>query len=113
MGYVTKDLQQLNISQIDLILFHHPCSTNASNVAVWGFLQTAVKQKLVRSIGISNFNAGQMAALLEMTAKDPSIVPPSVNQCGMHTGGYVVHTCVSYTRSTLCALHSVHCPRCL
>ena len=85
MGYVTKDLQQLNVTTIDLMLFHHPCSSNASNVAVWGFLQSAVKQKMVRSIGISNFNAGQMAALLEMTAKDPTIVPPSVNQCGMHS----------------------------
>ena len=63
------------MKQLDLVLVHHPAKTDAENIALWQGLEQALAQNLTRSIGLSNFNAAQITALLKIAK-----VPPAVNQ---------------------------------
>ena len=60
---------------VDLLLLHFPGSETA-NAEAWAALEAALAANQTRSIGVSNFNASQLAAL-KKTAK---VWPPAVNQ---------------------------------
>ncbi|XP_054160698.1 9,11-endoperoxide prostaglandin H2 reductase-like [Oppia nitens] len=72
-------LQKLNLTYLDLMLLHSPASDEI-NRQVWSGLEEAVQQKLVRSIGVSNFNIKQLETLLKTS---PRIVP-AINQVESH-----------------------------
>ena len=71
-----EDGKELKVRQLALVLVHHPAKTDAENIALWQGMEQALAQNLTRSIGLSNFNAAQITALLKVAK-----VPPAVNQC--------------------------------
>lgn len=54
---IKTDLQQLGTDYADLVLLHAPEQIGPQ----WAALEEALEMNLTRSIGISNFNANQMA----------------------------------------------------
>jgi len=103
---IKQSLQQLEVDYIDLMLLHRPCQqlkkkcsldpgaaatqgnctgpdlikdSTAANNALWEGMQHAQKLGLVRSIGVSNYNAQELAALEGAV--------PVVNQCEMSVLG--------------------------
>lgn len=89
---IESDLQQLGLPQVDLVLIHRPtpypghpeqCQDAEQRAATWEGLEEALKAGKTRAIGVSNFNATELAALLE-TAK----VTPAVNQCQLSVGSH-------------------------
>lgn len=76
--YVQADLAQLQVKQVDLVLLHAPCPNNpAGNDALWKGLEQALAAGLTRAIGVSNYNAAEIAQLKVTTTK------PALNQCRM------------------------------
>lgn len=103
LASVRQSLKNLGVDVIDMILLHRPCQqfaqkcsiaaklTNcsgpspiadpaAANNALWKGLQDAKALGLVRSIGVSNYFAGELAALEGEV--------PAINQCEMSVQGY-------------------------
>ena len=64
LAKVKDDLQQLGLTQADLILLHNP-TTKASNAKLYAELEQALEQGLTRAIGISDFSKQQVVDLLE------------------------------------------------
>merc|ERR1712031_35190 len=79
---VEADLEQLG-TWADLILLHWPCATMEDTIAAYKQLEPLVENGKARSIGISNFNASLIDALLKEVT-----VPPAVNQCGFSIGNH-------------------------
>lgn len=73
---VQHSLKQMNLSYIDLVLVHWP---HEDWKAIYAGLEEAFDQKLVRSIGVSNFSPQNIEELMK-TAK----VKPAVNQINIH-----------------------------
>lgn len=71
LNYVRDSLRQLRLDYVDLVLLHGPCSfahppvanAKASNNALWQGLEIAKAMGLTRAIGVSNFNATELAEL--------------------------------------------------
>jgi len=86
--YMKDNLAQLGVSYVDLALLHHPCPgrTGAAgdeptiDGALWKGLLQAQKAGMVKSVGVSNYDATQLAAV------DWNGTVPSVNQCHMSVG---------------------------
>lgn len=79
---ILEDLRELNMTYVDLTLIHFPCDTVTGNQAVWKGLQQAKAQGHTRAIGVSNFKANDIKALLS----DAKAEVPSVNQCELAVG---------------------------
>jgi len=83
---MAENLAQLGVAYVDLALLHHPCdrgdpSTEPKiDTALWTGLVAAQKAGLVKSIGVSNYDAAQLAAVSWGPVK------PAVNQCHMSVG---------------------------
>ena len=60
------DVQQLGLSQVDLVLQHFPCMTDAENQAVWTGLVEAKAQGLTRAIGVSHFSQSQLESIMSL-----------------------------------------------
>jgi len=73
---IHNSLKSLNVTYLDLVLVHFPHGDYAET---YKGLEDAFNQKLVRSIGISNFDRAQIDHVLK-TAK----VKPAVNQINIH-----------------------------
>ena len=74
---ITKTQTNTHLGPVDLILLHWPCTTAESTLAAYRGLEAALAAGKTKAIGVSNFNASLLAALLpEMEVK------PAVNQCG-------------------------------
>ena len=106
-------VRRLGVEQIDLYLVHWP---EGGATRAWAGLERARERGLARSIGVSNFSAADLDAVIAATA-----IPPAVNQvefnpqhyrralldaCGRHhvaaeaysplgTGRYVADTTVA------------------
>ncbi|MDR1387461.1 MAG: aldo/keto reductase [Propionibacteriaceae bacterium] len=78
---VVESLWRLGVEQIDLCLIHWPNPGRDLYVEAWQALIEARQEGLVRSIGVSNFTAGQLDRLIERTG-----VTPAVNQIEVHPG---------------------------
>jgi len=102
LSYVEQDLQQLNVSSVDLVLIHspgygtapvgqpvgcwghQPCCMNASQLQdTWRGLETALAKNLTKAIGVSNFRTEHLEDVAA-TAK----TLPAVNQCQMYVGSH-------------------------
>lgn len=82
LAYVYEDLKELELKYVDLLLMHDPCAHDVRGTqATWRALQIARARGLTRAIGVSNFNIGDINAVLAMGG-----VPPAVNQCRMSVG---------------------------
>jgi 2,5-diketo-D-gluconate reductase A len=75
---VRADLAQLKVSQVDLVLLHAPCKSDATNAKLWQGMEQALALNLTRAIGVSNFGKAALGALLSAAT-----VKPAVNQCQM------------------------------
>lgn len=86
LARVQDDRDQLKVGDrpLDLVLLHHPAASPAENRALWTGLEQAVRQNLVRAIGVSNFNHVQIDALLRGGGGG---IRPAVNQCELSVGG--------------------------
>ncbi|CAG9791334.1 unnamed protein product [Diatraea saccharalis] len=77
-----SSLNRLKLDYVDLYLIHWPVSVNSMGedmkidfVETWRGMEAAVKEGLVKSIGVSNFNEEQLTRLLQN-----AIIKPVVNQ---------------------------------
>ena len=66
LAAVKADVQQLGLTQVDLVLQHFPCSSDAENQAVWTALVEAKASGLTRAIGVSHFSQAQLQAIMSM-----------------------------------------------
>ena len=67
-----QSLRRLGVDQVDLYLVHWP---QGGPVRAWSGMERARERGLTRSIGVSNFGASDLAAVLAAGA-----IPPVVNQ---------------------------------
>lgn len=90
---VAQSLKNLDLKYIDLVLIHSPISfkdghdlwpidskgnfitSNIDYLETWKGLEKTVKNKWVRSIGLSNFNSQQVLRVI-----NNSVIKPTVNQ---------------------------------
>lgn len=74
LDVVKTDLKQLGVDYVDLVLLHMPINVAGQ----YAGLEQALSQNLTRSIGVSNFDAAQLADLAKTAT-----TTPAVNQCEM------------------------------
>ena len=67
-----QSLRRLGVDQVDLYLVHWP---QGGPVRAWPGMERARDRGLARSIGVSNFSAGDLSAVMSAAA-----IPPVVNQ---------------------------------
>ena len=72
-------LQELGVAYLDLLLIHSPKLGRKKTVELWRGLGDLKERGLVRSIGVSNMNDGEISDLIEATG-----VAPEVNQIQFH-----------------------------
>ena len=95
LKYIKKDLQQLGLKYVDLVLIHSPCysgfpssgcdhATATDIQDAWKGMMDAKKLNLARSIGVSNFLEKDIQPILDL--KDA--IKPSLNQCEMYVGAH-------------------------
>jgi len=90
--FIQDSLRDFQLSYIDLVLVHWPCSLDYDLFkqgtfrrnkiplsTVWGTLEQLVDEGLVRSIGVSNFNIAILHDLLCW-----SRIKPCMNQVELH-----------------------------
>lgn len=70
-----KNLAELQLDYVDLMLIHRPAETDEMNEALWRGLITACHEGKIRDIGVSNFSEAQIQSLIDRTG-----VKPVVNQ---------------------------------
>ena len=83
LAAVRRDLQQLGLPRVDLIMHHFPCDRLEGTVAVWRGLVQARELGLARAIGVSHYGAKELDAV---AAVGKGL--PAVNQCAMQVGGH-------------------------
>lgn len=71
--------RRLGVEYVDLYLIHWPVPANGRYVDAWKALVELQKEKRVRSIGVSNFNADHLKRIVDATG-----VTPAVNQVELH-----------------------------
>ncbi|MEO8851411.1 MAG: aldo/keto reductase [Allobranchiibius sp.] len=76
---IRSSLVALDVDYIDLHLIHWPNPSVGKYVEAWRALVEAREEGLVRSIGVSNFTAEHLKAVI-----DDSGVTPAVNQIELH-----------------------------
>jgi diketogulonate reductase-like aldo/keto reductase len=104
---VKIDIDQLNVSYIDLVLHHFPRDSDTENKAIWSGLVEAKAQGLVRSIGVSHYTIKNLESIASL-----NIGIPSVNQCKLYVGFHddvTIDYCKSHniTYEAFSALHYV------
>lgn len=90
---IHKQLADLDIEYLDLMLIHCPTPWRLfshkesrpnfykENIDVWRAMREAYDKKLIRAIGVSNFNVDDLKNLINETG-----VKPTVNQIQYHIG---------------------------
>ena len=78
LANIQLDVKQLQVDYVDLLLLHGPCHSAAQINAMWSGAEEALKAGIVKSIGVSNFNAAQLAEIKG--------TKPAANQCYMTMG---------------------------
>jgi 2,5-diketo-D-gluconate reductase A len=80
---IKHDLQNLGLGYVDLMLIHWPCDTVEETMAAYRALEDMHAAGKARAIGVSNFNATMVDAVVQ-AAK----VKPAINQCGFSIAGH-------------------------
>lgn len=84
LAYVREDLRELRAMRVDLMLMHFPCEGDVERTqATWRGLQEAAARGWARAIGVSNFKAEDISAVLALGG-----TPPAVNQCRFSVGDH-------------------------
>lgn len=67
-----KNVGELGVGHVDLMLIHRPPQTDVG-VDLWHGLIRAKRDGLVKDIGVSNYSAGMIVALIEATGEVPAV----------------------------------------
>ena len=78
------DFDVLGLEYVDLMLLHWPCDTLKDTLAAYRALESLVAHGQARAIGVSNFNASALDALLAQ----PLEMRPVVDQVGYSIAGH-------------------------
>ncbi|NLW15622.1 MAG: aldo/keto reductase [Erysipelothrix sp.] len=78
---VQMSLDALNTDYIDMYLIHHSWDNMAQMLKVWDVLETFVDKKIIKSIGVSNFDIDTLKTLHGYAR-----IKPAVNQIESHPG---------------------------
>ena len=76
---MAENIAQLGVEYVDLALLHHPCDRGAPNAepkidtALWAGLVAAQKAGIVKSIGVSNYDAAQVRPTLLSAALEATV----------------------------------------
>ena len=70
---VERSLKTIGVDQLDLVLIHWPVPSQNLYVEAWQALIDMRKDGLVRSIGVSNFNADHLERIISETGETPAI----------------------------------------
>lgn len=76
---LAESLDRLGLDFVDLYLIHWPCPAQDRYLQAWDYLQQAQQDKLVRSIGVSNFLPEHLDRLLR-----EADAAPVVDQIELH-----------------------------
>lgn len=79
---VDRDLKELGVDQVDLLLLHFPCDLETDTGRQYLELEAALTANKTRAIGVSNFQISDYKAIERAGAT----VTPAVNQCAMSVG---------------------------
>lgn len=79
---LVDSLKKFGLEYFDLYLLHSPSDDEAKRLESWRALETAKQLGIVKSIGVSNFGASDLEALLKYAN-----VVPCVNQIEIHPFG--------------------------
>lgn len=82
---MAKNNELLGLEYTDLTLLHHPCGDQQNTIDRYIELQTAMSAGHTKAIGVSNFGASLLEALL---ADPRTTVIPAVNQCNHAIGNH-------------------------
>ena len=66
-------LTLLGVDYADLVLLHFPCLAFDDTVEAWRQLEAALAKGWARAIGVSNFNATALSALLKHARTKPAM----------------------------------------
>lgn len=91
-----KTLELLGLEYLDLYLIHWPAENPDDSLGSWKAMESLYQQKLIRAIGLSNFNQTQIGAILAGCS-----VPPMVLQTEFNP----YHSCVPLRE--YCAGHGI------
>ncbi|MBF9044849.1 aldo/keto reductase [Rhodobacterales bacterium HKCCE4037] len=76
---VERSLEAIGVDQLDLILIHWPVPSRDLYVETWEALLEARNDGLVRSVGVSNFNADHLDRIIAATGEAPVLNQIEVN----------------------------------
>jgi diketogulonate reductase-like aldo/keto reductase len=72
---ISVSLQNLQTDYLDCVLLHSPMPTMAQTLSVWRALESLVKSKVIRQIGISNcYDLKDLTTLYEAARFKPAVV---------------------------------------
>ncbi|MEH6728728.1 MAG: aldo/keto reductase, partial [Hyphomicrobiales bacterium] len=81
---VERSLKTIGVDQLNLVLIHWPAPMNGLYVETWQTLIELKNEGLIRSIGVSNFNADHLERIIAETGEVPVLnqieVNPSLQQ---------------------------------
>ncbi len=76
---VMRSLDSIGVERLDLVLIHWPVPERGLYVETWEALIEMRDEGLLRAIGVSNFNADHLDAIISATG-----VAPALNQIELH-----------------------------
>ena len=74
---IDESLRKLNVAYLDLLLIHWPVKGCVKET--WQVMEKYLRRRLIKSIGVSNFNRHHLDELLQYAD-----IPPAVNQIEVH-----------------------------
>ena len=99
LAAVKRDLKELQLEYVDLVLHHFPCALGGEkgNVEIWKGLEMALEQNLTRSIGVSNYVQKDLEPILNLNS-----VVPALNQAQMSVGSHDDDWTPGHVKITFC-----------
>lgn len=76
---VERSLKSIGVDQLDLVLIHWPVPSQDLYVETWNAMIEMRNEGLMRSIGVSNFNADHLARLIGETGETPVLNQIEIN----------------------------------
>ena len=76
---VERSLKSIGVDQLDLVLIHWPVPSQNLYVETWKALIEMRNEGLMRSIGVSNFNADHLTRIIEKTGEAPVLNQIEIN----------------------------------